>query len=103
MLVCRRRHHGEAEASTSRSELGRGKDGKPLGVGITAEGVETQRQVDLLCGEGCNEMQGYLFSRPPAGKPDPLLSGFPQRERAVRRGGARRASVRHRSAKGLSR
>jgi EAL domain-containing protein (putative c-di-GMP-specific phosphodiesterase class I) len=30
----------------------------------TAEGVETARQKDLLRSLGCNEMQGYLFSRP---------------------------------------
>ena len=34
----------------------------------TAEGVETERQRQLLHGLGCTEMQGYLFSaaRPPA-------------------------------------
>jgi EAL domain-containing protein (putative c-di-GMP-specific phosphodiesterase class I) len=33
----------------------------------TAEGVETQQQLDLLRSLGCNQMQGYLFSaaRPP--------------------------------------
>jgi diguanylate cyclase (GGDEF)-like protein len=33
----------------------------------TAEGVETQQQLDLLRGLGCTQMQGYLFSaaRPP--------------------------------------
>ena len=30
----------------------------------TAEGVETQEQLDLLRVLGCTEMQGYLFSRP---------------------------------------
>ncbi len=28
----------------------------------TAEGVETQQQMELLRGLGCTEMQGYLFS-----------------------------------------
>jgi len=28
----------------------------------TAEGVETQRQMELLSELGCTEMQGYLFS-----------------------------------------
>jgi diguanylate cyclase (GGDEF)-like protein len=35
----------------------------------TAEGVETERQQQLLRGLGCTEMQGYLFSAPkPAGE-----------------------------------
>jgi diguanylate cyclase (GGDEF)-like protein len=38
--------------------------GKNLGVAITAEGVETQDQLDVLRGAGCVEVQGYFFSRP---------------------------------------
>ncbi len=30
----------------------------------TAEGVETERQQQMLRGLGCTEMQGYLFSAP---------------------------------------
>jgi EAL domain-containing protein (putative c-di-GMP-specific phosphodiesterase class I) len=30
----------------------------------TAEGVETQEQLDSIAAEGCTEMQGFLFSRP---------------------------------------
>ena len=37
---------------------------KARGVGTVAEGVETERQKELLRTLGCNEMQGYLFSRP---------------------------------------
>ena len=37
--------------------------GKGLGVTITAEGVETEAEVDCLRSEGCNEGQGFLFSR----------------------------------------
>ena len=33
-------------------------------VTITAEGVETERQAELLRQTGCQELQGYLFSRP---------------------------------------
>jgi len=37
-----------------------------LGLSVIAEGVETQEQRELLAGEGCNNYQGYLFSRPVA-------------------------------------
>lgn len=36
---------------------------KCLNMSSTAEGVETQHQMDLLQSIGCTEMQGYLFSR----------------------------------------
>jgi EAL domain-containing protein (putative c-di-GMP-specific phosphodiesterase class I) len=35
-----------------------------LGIAAVAEGVETQEQADFLCATGCNELQGFLFSRP---------------------------------------
>ena len=35
-----------------------------LKMTTTAEGVETAEQQELLRATGCNEMQGYLFSRP---------------------------------------
>ena len=35
-----------------------------LGLNITAEGVETQEQLDYLKNQGCHEVQGYYFSRP---------------------------------------
>jgi len=35
-----------------------------LGMVVTAEGVETQDQLDRLRAEGCHEVQGYLFSPP---------------------------------------
>jgi diguanylate cyclase (GGDEF)-like protein len=31
-------------------------------ITTTAEGVETEQQREILCGLGCTEMQGYLFS-----------------------------------------
>jgi EAL domain-containing protein (putative c-di-GMP-specific phosphodiesterase class I) len=37
---------------------------RSLGLGVVAEGVETERQAQVLKGLGCNVMQGYLFSRP---------------------------------------
>ncbi|HEX8610808.1 MAG TPA: EAL domain-containing protein [Telluria sp.] len=35
-----------------------------LGMTVVAEGVETRDQLDYLDGAGCDEVQGYFFSRP---------------------------------------
>ena len=35
-----------------------------LGLSVTAEGVETQEQLDLLRLQRCNQVQGYLVGRP---------------------------------------
>jgi len=35
-----------------------------LGLLLTAEGVETEEQCALLCEHGCEQAQGFLFSRP---------------------------------------
>jgi predicted signal transduction protein with EAL and GGDEF domain len=38
--------------------------GKALDMRVLAEGVETPEQLALLQDEGCDELQGYLFSQP---------------------------------------
>lgn len=48
-----------------------------LGLGLVAEGVETQAQYDYLQRKGCNLVQGYLFSRPIAA--DDMLEFIRQR------------------------
>ena len=47
--------------------------GTSLGIATTAEGVETQEQLDRLRAEGCTEVQGYLFSPP---RPATELAGL---------------------------
>lgn len=38
--------------------------GRSLGMSVVAEGVETEAQFALLEREGCEQLQGYLFSKP---------------------------------------
>lgn len=40
--------------------------GHNLKIKVTAEGVSTPEQLQFLRGQGCDEMQGYLFSKPMA-------------------------------------
>jgi len=40
--------------------------GASLGIETTAEGIETEEQLDVVRRAGCTKMQGYLASRPVA-------------------------------------
>ena len=35
-----------------------------LGISVTAEGIETQEQLDTVMDLGCDEVQGYFFAKP---------------------------------------
>jgi EAL domain-containing protein (putative c-di-GMP-specific phosphodiesterase class I) len=53
-----------------------------LSLVVIAEGVETEEQLAFLAAIGCDEVQGYLFSRPvPAADMARLLSGASQLQR----------------------
>ncbi|MGY4237457.1 diguanylate cyclase (GGDEF)-like protein/PAS domain S-box-containing protein [Bradyrhizobium sp. USDA 4449] len=54
--------------------------GRSLNITTTAEGVETEDQLDWLRAEGCNEVQGFLFSAArPAAEIARLLADFGER------------------------
>lgn len=54
---------------------------KSLSLTVTAEGIETQEQLDFLMTEGCQNFQGYLLSKPvPA---DSLPQRFTMQQRAT--------------------
>ena len=38
--------------------------GKSMDFGLIAEGVETQEQLEFVKAVGCNQAQGFYFSRP---------------------------------------
>jgi EAL domain-containing protein (putative c-di-GMP-specific phosphodiesterase class I) len=49
-----------------------------LGMSVVAEGVETSRQMRILTKLGCEDGQGYYFSRPvPAGVAEVILASSP--------------------------
>jgi diguanylate cyclase (GGDEF)-like protein len=50
---------------------------KQLKIKSLAEGVETQEQLDFLKESGCDEIQGYIFSRPlPADEFETLITDY---------------------------
>ncbi len=58
--------------------------GSSLGMITTAEGVETEEQLEIVRAEGCMQVQGYLFSRPiPAPQIPALLEKLNARSRAA--------------------
>jgi len=60
--------------------------GASLGMEITAEGVETREQLDLIRREGCTEVQGFYFSPPrPASELVELMGSRIRKENRVAR------------------
>jgi diguanylate cyclase (GGDEF)-like protein/PAS domain S-box-containing protein len=57
--------HDAAATALVRSIIGLAKG---LGLVVNAEGVETEAQAQLLREEGCDEVQGFHFARPMAGR-----------------------------------
>ncbi len=52
--------------------------GQSLGVTVTAEGIERAGQLEWLRARGCDEIQGFLLSRPPIRRrPGTAVSGAP--------------------------
>lgn len=56
---------------------------RDLGMKTTAEGIENQTHVDLLKAEGCDYMQGFLFSRPISGKLLPRKDETPENRSTI--------------------
>jgi diguanylate cyclase (GGDEF)-like protein/PAS domain S-box-containing protein len=64
--------------------------GRSLGLVITAEGVETEQQLNFVRLNGCGEAQGYFYSRPvPAEQTPRLLDELSGDARRLARGGLR--------------
>lgn len=76
-------HARQDARSIIRAVLGLAGD---LGIQTTAEGIETVRQLAWLREAGCDDAQGYLFSKPRAASD---LAGFFEKESPNRRQRAR--------------
>lgn len=59
--------------------------GRSLRLDVTAEGVETQRQLEMLRDHGCNFAQGYLLGRPSPADQRLRVSAMPARVDAAAR------------------
>jgi len=58
--------------------------GHSLRLTVVAEGVESQAQLQWLLAEGCDEVQGYLFSPPrPAAEVPSMIKKIRLRARAA--------------------
>jgi diguanylate cyclase (GGDEF)-like protein len=57
-------HNTPAEAENSAIATAVIALGHGLGLRVVAEGVETEAQCEFLRAQGCDELQGYLLSRP---------------------------------------
>ncbi|KQO75801.1 bifunctional diguanylate cyclase/phosphodiesterase [Rhizobium sp. Leaf262] len=55
---------------------------KSLGIPVTAEGIETEDQAAILQLCGCDELQGYLFSKPV--QPEQIFTLLDQQDHPVR-------------------
>jgi EAL domain-containing protein (putative c-di-GMP-specific phosphodiesterase class I) len=58
-----------------------------LNLGVVAEGVETQQQLEFLHQQGCEMCQGYFFSKPlPAEQFEAMLCENDNRVRVLQQG-----------------
>jgi EAL domain-containing protein (putative c-di-GMP-specific phosphodiesterase class I) len=57
--------------------------GHNLGLKVVAEGVETDEQIAFLSANGCDELQGFHFSKPVSAW---QLKKLLEKEAAARRG-----------------
>ena len=54
---------------------------RALDIVTTAEGVETEQQVQILLAAGCTQGQGYLFGRPKPAAPCADVLRMPRQQR----------------------